>query len=332
MVSACQIRREPKPTGASISYTTPTTTDYRATSALNTEPFPLLLLPTEIQLLIYRFAWTTGPEDPPHSVVNNLKDLLSHQWQMQSSSDSIQIRLRHNVQKQLSTVSAMGATCRHMRNVVYSEYFSRTQVLSQFNLLFLPQGGYVNNYFVRNVVERSLLLCEHVQHACVVVHDQHVEFAKCLNNHRLEWLTRLRKLKTLDVVFEHQGRFRDWRDRDEWRKGHPVLEAVKLRLQSLPPLEKLVFRLKRCQTEAQEKAISWEDVPWFQEFKQLFLENVTVAEVRCHPLHFIQTKCTIQREPLLTGNINKQNPERRCFKFDNHLGVTYYDWPCSYKI
>ncbi|KAJ4388338.1 hypothetical protein N0V85_007659 [Neurospora sp. IMI 360204] len=233
--------------------------DEGVTCDLDTElyrPFPLLLLPVEIQLQIYRFAWMAGPvEEQPSTVCAG--DFAADNRRLQKNG-SIQLEMIKRLKEQLSTVRTMGTVCRHMRDAVYEEYFSRTQAVLQSNIFF---------------------------------------------DYTLRWLMSLRKLKTLEVVFEQSKDPASRRD-SFWIKGHPGLESAKLGIQSLPRLEKLVFRLKWGHEYPQEEAISWEEFPWFQELRQVFLENAAVSE----------------------------DAKQRCFKFKNHIGVTYPDWPCSYEI
>lgn len=286
MVFVSQMRGKPKRTWDSLCYPAPTTPDDSTTPAPYTEPFPLFFLPVEIQLIIYRFAWTTGPvEEHPYTFLTD--DLLYFVRRTKKSNDLIQIELSDKIQEEFSTVCAMGATCRHMRHVVYDEYFSRTQAVSQFNIISfqhtsIDTGLNAMNHNVRPVIEGSIFLSEHARHACLVINDVHVKFDEGLEDHRLKWLMGLKKLTTLEVVFEQQ-QYTGWRNKTWWWKGHPGLEAAKLGLQSLPRLEKLVLRLKWSHSQPQKEAISWDDVPWFQELRDVFLENVAVSEVRCSP-------------------------------------------------
>ncbi|KAK3955420.1 hypothetical protein QBC32DRAFT_253087 [Pseudoneurospora amorphoporcata] len=322
MACVSQIAVEPNPSSSILSPAT-TMSDEGVTCGLDTgsyRPFQLFLLPVEIQLQIYRFAWMTGPLEI-RTIRGRLKYSdaapLTHMNRMRI--EIFQREISKKLKEQLSTVCIMGAVCRHMREVVYAEYFSRTQAVLQSNIgpperVNSLTSSAVNND-VRQVVEKSVFVREHVRHACIVINDlycttpgslrlfhwKHAKDDKLMSTFR--WLLNLQKLKTLEVVFEQR---QDLASRSGlfWEKGHQGLESAKPVIRSLPRLEKLVLRLEWCHPHSQEEAISWEEVPWFQEFRQAFLENTIVSE----------------------------DAEQRCFKFTNHIGLTYPDWPCSYKI
>lgn len=241
-------------------------------------PFPLLLLPVEIQLQIYRFAWMTGPiEEHRTRVRGNGPEYILRCVKNQL----IQREMSKKVKEELSTVCTMRSVCRHMRDVVYEEYFSRTQAVLQSNIILLrPSQSAISND-VRTVIHDSTFISEHVRHACVVINDMDFTSHNGPGDDTLRWLTSLRKLTTLEVVFEQ---WQDLASRNSifWR--HPGLESAKLGIQSLPRLEKLVFRLKWGHIYPQEEAISWEEFPWFQELRQVF-EHAPVSEVRFLPIH-----------------------------------------------
>ncbi|KAK1777479.1 hypothetical protein QBC45DRAFT_187367 [Copromyces sp. CBS 386.78] len=325
MACVNQTAVEPNPSSSFLSSAT-TMSDEGVTCGSDTgsyRPFQLFLLPVEIQLQIYRFAWMTGPLEI-RTRIGRLKysdAALKRRGINCVKIGMFQREISKKLKEQLSTVCIMGAVCRHMREVVYAEYFSRTQAVLQSNIV-PPKVTRVNslassavNNDVREVVEKSVFIWEHVRHACIVINDLYciTPGSPRLFHNRdakddtlmppFRWLLNLQKLKTLEVVFEQRqdlasrsGRF--------WKKGDRGLESAKSVIRSLPRLEKLVFRLEWCHPHSQEEAISWEEVPWFQELRQAFLENTIVSE----------------------------DAEQRCFKFTNHIGLTYPDSPCSYKI
>ncbi|KAK3398595.1 hypothetical protein B0T20DRAFT_353269 [Sordaria brevicollis] len=275
-------------------------------------PFPLLRLPVEIQLQIYRFAWTTEPVEklPSTYFLHDTGDFVDR---VTDRNDLVQSELAKKVNEELSAVRTMGSVCRHIRTTVYDEYFSHTQAIVQVHeILFrkLPGNFPYFQYCIPDVwleLSDSTCVSEHIQHVCLVITEYHFLDRKhgWAGLDQLNWLTSLRNLTTLEVVFEQKPPgVNGLKLTSSWRKGLPGVKWARPMIRSLPYLKKLVFKLKWKHSYPQGNALVWEEYPWFLEIRQLFQENATVSE----------------------------DPEQRCFKFKNHIGVTYHDWPCSYEI
>lgn len=288
MASVSHIASDLSISSSSAPSSVTTMSDENVTGGSDTEvcrPFPLLLLPVEIQLKIYRFAWMTGPveELPSTYFTHELEDFIERTT---DKNALIQRELRKKVNEELSTVQTMGSVCRHMRNAVYEEYFSRTQAVLQPNeILFRQLPGNIAlvrgfNHDLWLAVSKSTLVSEHIRHVCLVITDEQIVFDKgWAYFRRLIWLISLRNLTTLEIVFEYPERHRKmhW-----WSEGLPGVEWARHMIQSLPCLKKLAFSLKWSHSYPQGEAIVWEEFPWFLELRRVFLENATVSEVCFH--------------------------------------------------
>ncbi|KAK3338311.1 hypothetical protein B0H65DRAFT_542666 [Neurospora tetraspora] len=277
--------------------------DERATSsstadaAMSVQPaiqaFRLRALPVEIQLQIYRDAWTLALPDE-----NNPKA-----WFSEGSPRSLQLR------EQLSAISAMGAMSREMRSHVYAEFFSRTQAYITTDRRISTARRMVDDFCLRKIMGISPLLREQLQHVCLVLcHGSGVTDGSqgpSRGKRALMWLASLKRLKTLDVVFDlvvgnlgpgpmiHIGD--DGTVIETWPFRSPFLDVEDIR--RLPKLDKWL---------RDERAFSWEETPQLKELKEEFEKLAPASE----------------------------DTEQRRYKFDQHIGVRdEYDWPSrSYQI
>lgn len=190
----------------------PTTSSSTVNTAMSAKPatqaFRLCELPTEIQLMIYKHAWTPGPYRR-----GKVKDYKTEiKVYICGGPNSFQLR------EQLSTIAKMGAVSRTMRDLVYHhEFFPRTQAYISTNCPpAMAKEGRRDCAASRRILEDSkLLLRDHLQHVCLVLDRAaavHIREMLCMVNmggfeptrgaRALRWLASLKALKTLEVVFD----------------------------------------------------------------------------------------------------------------------------------
>ncbi|KAK1777482.1 hypothetical protein QBC45DRAFT_434242 [Copromyces sp. CBS 386.78] len=309
------------------------------------ERFPFMKLPQELQLMIFRYVWTSSEPIPAPS------DARTYQQQLQFYASPRHLRA------QLKGLFKLGTICQEFRNVAYAEYFRSTQLYLRYETHY--RWNYNSSFFGSPELNSTMnsfwdddspikgLLEKHVRHVAWhagPVYQQHLsqKMKDCL-----QWLKlRCRNIRTLEVIvgfrsahvrprhvgdllaakgmfagggFKEQTSFKFFRELHR-RKINQLVKELRPKMKSGGCLEKVVFTVEPFVNESlrsyEQGTIDLkkllEGSEWWTEFKK---------EVR--------KKLDVSKPVLKKKKIGERT---RPYRIDQHLGHINPKWHKSYKI
>lgn len=261
-----------------MNYEHVTNSSTGAQVAIRPQVSRLLALPVEIQLQIYRDAWTFALQDEEEP----------EDWDYTYNGGPRTALLR----KQLSTISAMGAICREMRSHVLAEFFSRTQTHVITDGRVYSSKWILDDIASKRIMRASILLREQLQHVRLVwsyqfgtIEEPTIVKQPARARFALRWLRVFKRLKTLEVVFD-LGNLPtaevDGAATTTW--SFEPQGGVPEYIRRLPRMDKVVVSwfaggqsAERRQLPTKELESLWEQVPQLKEIEERFAKLAAVS-------------------------------------------------------